>query len=302
MPGLERDLLLQLLPKDANDARGVVVEVGGTTLCLGGSCLPGRSCAAPVQHPLPDRTQRATLPALLVAHSSVLPPTAHLQVRAGTGGDEACLFAMELFRMYERFASVQGWKFEVGLSDGWLGFGGRRGRWLRVGRQLASDYVPLHPTMYALYGSTELTTLTRLHVSTPRHPLVSAPCLPLTPPSSLLLPPQLQPQMVELAESELGGCKLASAAISGGSGGVYGHLKFESGIHRVQRVPVTESGAPNSPWSCVLVFFTFIGLPGTPSGVCSQEGIGKWREGRCMVQGCPCLFRPPTIGVGADCT
>ncbi len=44
-----------------------------------------------------------------------------------------------------------------------------------------------------------------------------------------------------MAESELGGCKLASAAISGRSA-VYGQLKFESGIHRVQRVPVTESG------------------------------------------------------------
>ena len=35
------------------------------------------------------------------------------QVRAGTGGDEACLFALELFRMYERFAAAQGWRFEV---------------------------------------------------------------------------------------------------------------------------------------------------------------------------------------------
>lgn len=106
LPGLERELLLLLLPKDANDARGVVVEV-----------------------------------------------------RAGTGGDEACLFAQELFRMYERYAASQGWRFEV----------------------------------------------------------------------------------VELAENDLGGCKLASAAISG-HGGVYGRLKWESGIHRVQRVPVTESG------------------------------------------------------------
>ncbi|GAB4822374.1 hypothetical protein N2152v2_009420 [Parachlorella kessleri] len=82
-----------------------------------------------------------------------------VEVRAGTGGDEACLFAMELFRMYERYAELQGWKFEV----------------------------------------------------------------------------------VELADTDIGGCKLASATISG-SGGVYGRLKFESGIHRVQRVPATESG------------------------------------------------------------
>lgn len=106
IPALEQELLLSLLPKDENDARGVVVEV-----------------------------------------------------RAGAGGAEASLFAWELFRMYERFAQAQGWKFDV----------------------------------------------------------------------------------VEVAESELGGCKLASAAISG-RGGVYGQLKFESGIHRVQRVPVTESG------------------------------------------------------------
>lgn len=47
-------------------------------------------------------------------------------------------------------------------------------------------------------------------------------------------------QIVELAATEeKGGCKSASATISGQ--GVYGHLKFESGIHRVQRVPVTET-------------------------------------------------------------
>src|SRR3569623_1053528 len=36
-----------------------------------------------------------------------------LEVRAGTGGDEASLFAGDLFRMYERFAALQGWKVEV---------------------------------------------------------------------------------------------------------------------------------------------------------------------------------------------
>ena len=54
----------------------------------------------------------------------------------------------------------------------------------------------------------------------------------------LVHPPK---QVVELTENDVGGCKLASAAISG-AGGVYGRLKFESGIHRVQRVPATESG------------------------------------------------------------
>jgi peptide chain release factor 1 len=36
-----------------------------------------------------------------------------LEIRAGTGGDEASLFAGDLFRMYERFANLQGWKVEV---------------------------------------------------------------------------------------------------------------------------------------------------------------------------------------------
>ncbi|KAI7837553.1 hypothetical protein COHA_008568, partial [Chlorella ohadii] len=59
VPALEQELLVSLLPKDQNDARGVVLEV-----------------------------------------------------RAGAGGAEASLFAWELFRMYERFAQAQGWKFD----------------------------------------------------------------------------------------------------------------------------------------------------------------------------------------------
>jgi peptide chain release factor 1 len=81
-----------------------------------------------------------------------------LEVRAGTGGDEAGLFAADLFRMYQRYAELHGWRFEMlGLSD-----------------------------------------------------------------------------------TGIGGYKEASAAISGK--GVFARLKFESGVHRVQRVPVTESG------------------------------------------------------------
>lgn len=80
-----------------------------------------------------------------------------LEVRAGTGGDEAALFAADLFRMYQRFAEVQGWRFEV----------------------------------------------------------------------------------LELSDSTLGGYKDASASISGKN--VFEKLKFESGVHRVQRVPATET-------------------------------------------------------------
>lgn len=80
-----------------------------------------------------------------------------LEVRAGTGGDEAALFAADLFQMYQRFAGLQGWKFEV----------------------------------------------------------------------------------LELSENALGGYKDASATISGKN--VFQKLKFESGVHRVQRVPTTET-------------------------------------------------------------
>ncbi len=80
-----------------------------------------------------------------------------LEVRAGTGGDEAALFAADLFEMYQRYAETQGWKFEF----------------------------------------------------------------------------------MDASENELGGYKEATASISGK--GVFAKLKFESGAHRVQRVPVTES-------------------------------------------------------------
>jgi peptide chain release factor 1 len=84
--------------------------------------------------------------------------SAVLEVRAGTGGDEAALFAADLFRMYERYASLQGWKCEI----------------------------------------------------------------------------------ISLSESDLGGYKEIIASISGQ--GVFAKMKFESGVHRVQRVPATESG------------------------------------------------------------
>lgn len=83
---------------------------------------------------------------------------AMLEIRAGTGGDEAALFAADLFRMYERFAAEQGWKVEV----------------------------------------------------------------------------------ISANASELGGFKEVIAHVAGQ--GVFARLKFESGVHRVQRVPVTESG------------------------------------------------------------
>ena len=81
-----------------------------------------------------------------------------LEVRAGTGGEEAALFAAELFRMYQRYAALRGWGFEI----------------------------------------------------------------------------------LDLSETGIGGFKEASASISGRD--VFARLKFESGVHRVQRVPETEAG------------------------------------------------------------
>ena len=79
-----------------------------------------------------------------------------LEIRAGTGGDEAALFAADLFRMYQRYSAEHGWRFEI----------------------------------------------------------------------------------MELSDTGIGGYKEAIAAVSGR--GVFARLKFESGVHRVQRVPATE--------------------------------------------------------------
>ncbi len=81
-----------------------------------------------------------------------------VEIRAGTGGDEAALFAADLFTMYKGFCSQKGWKIEV----------------------------------------------------------------------------------IEAAESDIGGYKEIICKVSGQN--VFAHLKYESGTHRVQRVPKTESG------------------------------------------------------------
>ena len=84
--------------------------------------------------------------------------SAMIEIRPGTGGDEAALFAGDLLRMYQRFAETQGWQFDI----------------------------------------------------------------------------------IEMQQSELGGIKELVANIKGDN--VFARLKFESGVHRVQRVPETESG------------------------------------------------------------
>jgi peptide chain release factor 1 len=105
---------------------------------------------------LPDAEQALQL-ALLPKDDADTRP-AILEIRPGTGGDEAALFAGDLLRMYQRHAEAQGWKFDI-----------------------------------------------------------------------------LEEQM-----TELGGIKEVVAHIKGE--GVFARLKYESGVHRVQRVPTTESG------------------------------------------------------------
>ncbi|MDR9428030.1 MAG: peptide chain release factor 1 [Salibaculum sp.] len=105
---------------------------------------------------LPEMEQAVKL-ALLPRDSADSRP-AIVEIRPGTGGEEAALFAGDLLRMYQRYAEGRGWTFEV----------------------------------------------------------------------------------LEEAQTELGGIKEVTARISGDS--VFARLKFESGVHRVQRVPETESG------------------------------------------------------------
>ncbi|AKH43638.1 peptide chain release factor 1 [Altererythrobacter atlanticus] len=111
---------------------------------------------AELRQRLPEVEHRLAI-ALLPRDSADERP-AMLEIRAGTGGDEAALFAGDLYRMYERYAAEQGWRVEP----------------------------------------------------------------------------------VSMNASDAGGFKEIVANIAGQ--GVFAKLKFESGVHRVQRVPVTESG------------------------------------------------------------
>jgi peptide chain release factor 1 len=107
-----------------------------------------------VEHRLPELERQVKL--ALLPKDEADEKGAILEIRAGTGGDEAALFAGDLYRMYERYAELHGWRF---------------------------DPMSLH-------------------------------------------------------ETGLGGFKEAIVAIKGQ--GVFARLKFEAGVHRVQRVPVTE--------------------------------------------------------------
>jgi peptide chain release factor 1 len=101
--------------------------------------------------------QEQQLKVLMLPKDAADERSAIVEVRAGTGGDEAALFAADLFRMYQRFADLNGWTCEI----------------------------------------------------------------------------------IAMSENDLGGYKEIIASITGR--GAFSKLKFESGVHRVQRVPATES-------------------------------------------------------------
>jgi peptide chain release factor 1 len=101
---------------------------------------------------------KSEIQVLLLPKDAADEKNAILEIRAGTGGDEAALFAGDLYRMYERYAVSKGWRVEV----------------------------------------------------------------------------------VSVSEGDVGGFKEIIAQVAGK--GVFAHMKFESGVHRVQRVPETEAG------------------------------------------------------------
>jgi peptide chain release factor 1 len=109
-----------------------------------------------IRHRLPEAERHLAIS--LLPRDAADERSAILEIRAGTGGDEAALFAGDLFRMYQRYADLRGWRVE----------------------------------------------------------------------------------MMSASVAEMGGFKEVVASVTGQ--GVFARLKFESGVHRVQRVPVTESG------------------------------------------------------------
>lgn len=118
---------------------------------------------------------------------------AYLEVRAGTGGDEAAIFSGDLFRMYSKYAETQGWRIEV-LSEN---------------------------------------------------------------------------------EGEHGGYKEVICRINGE--GVYGRLKFESGAHRVQRVPATESQGRVHTSACTVAILPEVDIDNTVEINASDLRIDTYR-------------------------
>jgi peptide chain release factor 1 len=151
-PVCEQIELVRALESELKDAITMVAEAAGDDEMQ----AMAEAEVTLLKDRIPDEKQRLQL--LLLPKDKDDSRNAILEVRAGTGGDEAALFGANLFGMYQRFAAKNGWRFEV----------------------------------------------------------------------------------MEVSETGIGGYKEATATISGTD--VFARLKFESGVHRVQRVPETEAG------------------------------------------------------------
>ncbi|MEC8641757.1 MAG: peptide chain release factor 1 [Pseudomonadota bacterium] len=151
-PVCEQIELVRRLEADRTAAMQMIDEADGDAEIM----EMARAEIEEVESRLPDEMK--VLQLLLLPRDRDDSRNAILEVRAGTGGDEAALFAADLFGMYQRFAAKHGWRFEV----------------------------------------------------------------------------------MEVSETGIGGYKEATANIAGSD--VFARLKFESGVHRVQRVPETEAG------------------------------------------------------------
>lgn len=151
---------LEPVAKAAAEMRALRDELVGLEEMLAGDDADLKAMAGEEVDAVRERIATAEhgLAILLLPRDVADQRSAMLEIRAGTGGDEAALFAGDLYRMYERYAGLQGWKVEP----------------------------------------------------------------------------------ISMSVSDVGGFKEIVAAVSGA--GVFAKLKFESGVHRVQRVPVTESG------------------------------------------------------------
>ena len=156
------------LSKEYSDLRPVVEQIAAYQQLLSDLDDAQEMLSDPDMAPLAEEEVpriKAALPDAEAALQLALLPKdkadakpAMLEIRPGTGGDEAALFAGDLLRMYQRYAEANGWKMDL----------------------------------------------------------------------------------IELQETELGGIKEVVAHVKGQD--VFARLKFESGVHRVQRVPSTESG------------------------------------------------------------
>ena len=151
-PVADQAAAVKAMQADLETARQMLAEADGDADTI----TMAEEEIAMITADLPEAEQQLQM--LLLPRDKDDSRNAILEVRAGTGGDEAALFASDLFGMYQRFAARHGWRFEV----------------------------------------------------------------------------------MEVSDTGIGGYKEATATISGAD--VFARLKFESGVHRVQRVPETEAG------------------------------------------------------------